>query len=331
MKRMNFMCTVCCMLGMLLLTAGCGNIVEPDRFTDVDDGVRSLSYLNQPDPYGPIIEGPIAEGDPDHPDRPSDLANYYTSVYKYDTAQGYNEGICLDPVSDVMWPGSLIDANTIHTGEYTPLSVARGPVTISISISNVPLSAVTIPEANLGAVRQGISTLVNQEVTGTVPSNVSFYKEEVHSEEHLKLAFGTYFHGWGHNFKSMFEFSNTNIRTKVLVKFVQVYYTIDVNLPVDLSDFLADSVTWKDLKNKIGSNTCPVYVATVTYGRMAMISIKSSYSAQDVKAAPQYAYDGIIAGGGVDLATHYQNVLNTSTIEARVSTAATPMPHLVWQ
>jgi hypothetical protein len=196
--------------------------------------------------------------------------------------------------------------------------VERGPVTISISIGGVPLSYVDIPEANLASVRQGISTLVNQEVTGTVPANVTFYKEEVHSEEHFKLAFGSYFHGWGHNVENMFEFSNWNIRTQVLVEFMQVYYTIDVNHPNDPSDFLADSVTWKELKNKIGSNTCPVYVASITYGRMAMFSIKSSYSASEVKAAAQYAYDGIIAGGGVDLATHYQNVLDASEIEARV-------------
>jgi hypothetical protein len=318
MKKLNFIMTACGILIMLLLTAGCGNIIQPDRFTSLDDGIRSLDYLEQPEPYGPIIEGPIPEGDPDHPDRPSDLEGYYNSVYKYDTAEGYNEGICLDPTSDLMWPGSLIDANTIHTGEYRPIAVERGPVTISISIAGVPLSYVEIPEANLASVRQGISTLVNQEVTGTVPANVTFFKKQVHSEEHLKLGLGAHFHGMGYKFKSMFEFSNDQIRTHVLVRFMQVYYTIDVNHPNEPSDFLAESVTWKELKDKIGSNACPVYVASVTYGRMAMISIKSSYSASEVEAAAKFAYDGIAAGGGAEWEIHCRNVLNESTIEARI-------------
>jgi len=317
MKKIYWISVLCCLLGLLLFTAGCGNIVEPDRFTNINDGVRSLSYLTQPDPHDAIIDGPIAAGDPEYPDRPPNLAGYNNTVYRYDVARGYNEGICLDPGSDVLWPGALIDANTVRAGDYRPIPVARGPLTLSITVAGVSLSALTIPEAGRDAVCQSISTLAGREATGTDPASVFFSAAQVYSEDQLRLSLGTYACGLNNDFKSMFEFSNDTIRTRVLVTYRQQYYTIDVNHPAKPGDFLADSVSWKEFRDKAGSNTCPVYVSQVTYGRMAVISIKSSYSASDVTEAARFAYDGI-ANGGAEWETHCHEVLDNSTIEARI-------------
>jgi thiol-activated cytolysin len=314
MKNVSIV-TIIGIMGILILIAGCDSIIDPDKVMDVDASIRSMGYIEQEAPHDPEV----SFVELDDPDRPPDIPGYYCTVYKHNVAMGFNSNICLDPTTDVIWPGSLIDGDTVRSGEYRPIAAERGPLTLSISISNMTGDVSrTIPEAKLSTVRQVIRDIVTQELLGSTVANVSFEIENVYSEDQLRIAVGAHFDGFGHKLDGMFNFNNQLIRTRTLVKFMQVYYTLDIDIPPDPAGFFAPGVSWDDIVYQLSGYTSPVYVSTITYGRMALFSVESSASSEEINMALQYAYNGFGVHAGTEIEVQCKDILNTSLIKALI-------------
>ena len=210
----------------------------------------------------------------------------YCKSEKVKLGAEFNESMLLDPSSNVIFPGSIIDGNSVVTGAYRQIVLNRAPLMISTSLpyfNGEPTCEVENP--TLSAVRATTKKLVyDSDITGATPATITFEKKEIFSKEQLNLAIGV-----GANVmdkvkvSSNFDFSETNTQTKVLIKFQQVYYTIDVDAPSTPADFFAKNVTAQDLKSAVGGgNVVPVYVSSVKYGRVAYFCIESSESAKDI-------------------------------------------------
>ncbi len=210
----------------------------------------------------------------------------YCKSEKIKLGAEFNESMLLDPSSNVIYPGSIIDGNSVVTGAYRQIVLNRAPLTIS---TNLPYfdgnPSCVVENPSLSTVRDATKKLVyDSDITGSTPATITFEKSEVFSEEQLNLAIGV-----GANVmdkvkvSSNFDFSEKNTNSKVLIKFQQVYYTIDVDAPSSPSGFFADDVTVQDLKDAVGGgNTVPVYVSSVKYGRVAYFCIESSESAKEI-------------------------------------------------
>jgi len=98
------------------------------------------------------------------------------------------------------------------------------------------------------------------------------------------------------------------------VKFMQVYYTLDIDIPEKPSNFFDSSVTWDDLKGQISQNLSPMYVSTITYGRMALFSFESTDNSTDVNAAVNAAFWNY----KLKISTEYEDILKRSTIKATI-------------
>lgn len=67
------------------------------------------------------------------------------------------------------------------------------------------------------------------------------------------------------------------------------------------------------------TNTSPVYVSSISYGRMALFSVQSSQSASKLKAALNAAFSVAKVGEvGVNVSVEHQNTLSDSTIQAYI-------------
>ncbi|MDT7829557.1 thiol-activated cytolysin family protein [Pricia sp. S334] len=234
----------------------------------------------------------------------------YTNYYK--AAPGFDEMLALDPTTDVIFPGAILKGETIPTGEYVPIVADRAPITLSASLTNISGSPVVqITDPKLSTVREGIKTqILDQEVTGATAAKVNFSISEVYSEEHLKLAIGVNYRSAVQKVSGSFDFSKSTYQHKFVLKYFQVYYTIDMDPPKNPSD-LFTSVP--DI-NSLGS-TSPVYVATVTYGRMVIYTIESNYSITEIDTAFKAALD---PGNEGSVDTEYENVISESKVEALV-------------
>lgn len=73
-------------------------------------------------------------------------------------------------------------------------------------------------------------------------------------------------------------------KNKFIFRFIQSYYTIDINKPNSAKGFFAPAVTSAELAQAMPSYSAPVYVAGVNYGRAVYVCVQSDYSFQEIKS-----------------------------------------------
>jgi thiol-activated cytolysin len=273
-----------------------------DEIEAFNTAVAQLSAFNQPQ------ESAVNQTEVSDPERDNEL-ECFTQTYK--GAPGFNELFTLDPTTDVIYPGALLLGESIPTGEYIGISAERAPITISTSLVNVGNSSIVIDNPNnLNEVRQGINDLLSQEVTGATPAAINLDISEVYSEEHLSVAVGANYKGVTKKVSANLDFSNSQYKNTFVLKFIQRYFTLDLNnpgsSPSDLFKTLPDV-------NRFGS-TNPVYVSSVTYGRMVLYTVETNSSITNVKAA----FDASVASTDGSIDTEYENILNSSKIQALI-------------
>lgn len=313
-------------LSMLLLVAGalllgaCDGIINPPDLQDVNATIRAMDYFQQELPLEePIrLTENIAPDDSAYPDRPPNITGYYNAVYMAKDAREHEDLISMNPSSSVLWLGEIFDGNTITTGQYLPISAARGPLSFSISGPYVNQPAITIPVATRSAVTTGISQIVTSGVIGNRMNNSELFQASIYSEEQFALAIGASFKSGFVDFKAGFDFSRTEVRSRVFMKFEQEYFTLTCDNPVSPIEFFAPGTTWNDLAGQITTNVSPVFVKSIKYGRIGIICVESSYTEEEVKAAFHAAYNAIVVSGSVDIDSTYQQIIDESHTYVRI-------------
>ena len=272
-----------------------------------DESVRSLGFLDQPEPLAEPKELEVVE-------EPAIEDGYECSVKSYEAAAEYNTMLLLDPASDVIYPGAVIIGESIGTGEYIPVIADRKPLSLSVSLQNIGGSPkATVDDPSLSNVRVAINEILSANVTGGTAAEVSFDIEEVHSQNQLSLALGANYKNAMADVSGSFDFNQEDYRSRVVVKFVQAYYTIDIDLPATPSDLFSEM---PDL-NALG-DVSPMYVSTITYGRMALFSAESSRSITELEASLRAAFSSGTQSGEINVSAEQRNVIENAKIEATI-------------
>jgi thiol-activated cytolysin len=281
------------------------NTTKVDDITNFNDHVVSLDYLIQPEQLEePVLTAAIDSSEP------SD--NYVCSIKRYKAAPGYSELFLMDPTTDVIYPGALLKGESIITGEYIPIIAKRKPLTISVSLQNISGSpSRNVEDPKLSTIRESINDILSSELTGATPARISFEIQEVHSAEQLKLAVQGNYKSSKVNISTGFNFNKQDVRSRFVVKFLQIYYTIDIDLPKQPSDLFEEM---PDL-GKLGSSS-PVYISTVTYGRMALFTVESNYSSNEMNAALNATFSSVVKSGSISIESQYSRMINNSTLKA---------------
>ncbi len=245
--------------------------------------------------------------------------DYSCSTQSVDEARQYDRVVAYASGSDVIWPGSLLKGDSIDTGQLTPIVFDRKPLIISASLESLTgTHSAQLDSPSLSSYRNAIGSILAGGVSGATPANLSSEIEQVRSEQQLNLALGakTSWAGLG-NVSGSFHFNDESIRSRFVVRYVQSYYTVDADSPRAPSDFFAGGVTVDELKQKMGAGDPPVYVASVTYGRMVVFTFESSYSFEEMGAALEFSFKGGAQAGGSVSATH-QEKITSSKISAYI-------------
>ncbi|QLG46400.1 thiol-activated cytolysin family protein [Costertonia aggregata] len=298
---------------LLLIPVGCSkedvsDITEPlsgKKAENFNALMASLPSFNQPEE---VSEPDILDEDPPARDDEEPSLECFTTYYKH--APGFNDMLALDPSTDVIFPGAILKGESIPTGEYIPIVADRAAITLSASLTNIngsPVVKVTDPK--LSTVREEVKSILDQEVTGATPARINFEISEVYTKEQLNLAIGANYRSAAAKVSASFNFTNSTYRYKYVLKYFQVYYTIDMDPPQNPSDLFTDT---PDL-NALGS-TSPVYVATVTYGRMIIYTIESNSTKTEIDAA----FSASFASGDGSIDAEYQKTIDESSVKALV-------------
>ncbi len=222
--------------------------------------------------------------------------------------------------SEAMWPGAIIRGDSIASGLFTQIVRPRAPATISVSLENIAGARSAVMEApSLSAFREALGGILSQDVTGSTPANIYSEIESVHSENQLAMALGASVSvtGLPAQLAASFDFADQEIKSRYLVKYIQSYYTVDIDQPRAPSDFFAPDVRADDLRDAVGQGNPPLYVSSVTFGRVILFTFESTYSATELGAALEFVYAGGADVSG-DVSVTYRDIVSRSKITAYI-------------
>lgn len=230
---------------------------------------------------------------------------------EYEQALQVEEQLLFSDDQEIFYPGALVKAKSVVDGSYLPITVPRKPLKISVSLIGANPS-VTVQKPTLSNVREAISSLLSERKFDTPPANLSYSSDEVHDEKHLKIALGANYNGTSTNVKASAGFTYDKQKTRFLVKIQQVFYTMDVDIPEQPSDFFSDEF---DYKNAFG-NEKPLYISSIKMGRVFILGIETSLTKVEAEAKINAAFLG--GKAGLEAETAFKDLAKSSTIRGRV-------------
>jgi Thiol-activated cytolysin len=202
-----------------------------------------------------------------------------------------SEFAVLDPNSDVLWPGSLIQGKDIASGVFSPVPVPRAPGTISLTIENgnpQPVSQL-LPHPSLSEAVDAQNAILSRYSGGT-PASLSYLSEAVSSVSQIEVEAGVNAGGVAWSAAANLNFDQASGKNHYLVKMTQKYFTMAFDPPEGAAAMLDPSVTAADLAPYTGPGNPLVYIASVSYGRVFYLLFESSDSATNLAAMVSAAF-----------------------------------------
>ena len=245
-------------------------------------------------------------------------ANEICTTTSYKSNEQFSELVLLDPTSDVIYVGSILDGQSVDDGSYTPIVLPRASMKISTNFENLSGSGTAVvDEPSLSSVREAIKSMVSDApIVGSTSAATSFEIKQVHSESEVDVAVGASVKFAGVKISNNFDFSSSAKSSHFLIKYVQTYYTVDMDLPASAADMFASSVTKKQLEVALGeSKKVPAYVSSVKYGRIAYFAVESDDDSSSFKDSLNACFKSF-AAGSTD--TSYKKVLSSCSISGTV-------------
>jgi hypothetical protein len=256
---------------------------------------------------------------------------YKCDIYEKNLVRTLQDIISVETNFGVIWPGALIQGNSLEGGELEPINVDRSQVTIQ---TNIPLneSYTVVEKPNSITIQQAISDF--QIAAGQMPEGseagaglMNFSIEEAASFNQAMLAMGIS-GGFTEPQSQVGLEASANVSVErsysehtVIAKFVQEMFTVRLadDLLAEPSDFFAPDVTLTDMqalveKGEMGSENIPLYIESVTYGRIMLFTMKSTNvsSAAELSAAVNVSMQDYVEGES-SLSAGQREILENST------------------
>ncbi len=227
-------------------------------------------------------------------------------------APGVEDFILLDQFQ-TMYPGLILGASTLSDGSFATITGDRAPLTLSTTLQGVEYTNIEAASGNRSDVTQAITDLISQEITGQQPADSHKEIETVYSSEQLMAAVGGKVGGpWG-AVSAGFNWNSNTEKSRTLVKYTQVYYSVIVDEPEEPQDF------WNKCPDAFVFNgDVPVYVSAVKYGRMALFMIESDLSADSLNIYLNATFNGAVNSGEITAEHQANRILQTSKVEVIV-------------
>lgn len=263
---------------------------------------------------------------------PGDDANeeYDCPVYERNLVRALNNFVSVGTNFGLVWPGAMLEGTSLETGELKLINTKRAPVTLVTNIALEEVSTTIVP--NSVTAQQAIADFMI--AAGQMPEgsqagagSMLFQVEEASTFQQSMLAMGVSAgftdpqSGVGLDGSlSVSETRNSKTHT-VVAKYVQEMFTVRV--ADDLIDapagFFADDFAASDLEKlkntgAMGPDNIPLYIESVTYGRILIFSMQSkSVASSGELAAALEASMANYANGGGELSEKHESIFSTAT------------------
>lgn len=215
----------------------------------------------------------------------------------------------LNPVkTNIIYPGSVIDGNSIASGGFTKIQKAQKPIVIwteNLNFPNPAKAIVTVDNPTAPYVNSTISQ-ITQMHTGVQAANVIFRMQEIKSKEEVSLALGGHYSDLLNEVNALFTFDQSTTTHTFLLEYTQVYFTAFADVPADPANFFAEATP------SIPENW--MYISDVTYGRRGVLAIRVKEKTEKTGVSTSYDYNGLVTSGGADLSSSLSSLNNEVSV-----------------
>jgi thiol-activated cytolysin len=227
--------------------------------------------------------------------------------------------------ADVLWPGSILQGRSLVSNQLAPVSLDHGPQTIVVT-AFVPGNRTTtvgaeLDKPTLQSVTDRVNSLVFDNPGEHQPASMAFSSAVFFNERHGAQAISASFSSLAADMSAYLSTRDYARRSHVVVKFVQQYYTVAVPPPASPSRFFSRRVKLADVQAQSSQTAGPnpiVFVNTVTYGRAAYLFLSSTESSEELKAAVDATFSGLVASGSLSGSMAQQRVVREAEAQTFV-------------
>ena len=263
-----------------------------------------------------------ATGDEATLDTILDGVTYTCTTTPYTLTANPNEIVTLNPDSNILWPGALLQGKGYKDGigSLRELPVRqRAPLALSIDILTNDNTR-TVENPSLSSVQQNVGALIQtaEESGVSTGSDISFTKTSTHSVEQAALELGLSTKFLGTQIKSKLNYDKSVDENTVTAYFVQKMFTVSMDIPQSPGAVFSDKFTQAALDEQIrlgniGPDNIPTYVANVQYGRVLMFNFTSKASKSEIEATLNVMNKGFDTS--LDLSAEQKKILNEAKIQ----------------
>lgn len=249
---------------------------------------------------------------------------YTCTTTPYSIEQTPEELVTLDPDSNILYVGSLLQGKGYvqGIGSFAELPIRqRAPIELSIDLLSGN-NKVTVENPTVQTIDSAIGELIERATNSGLRSGgaINYNKTTSSSLDEASIELGLSAKYMGASVKNKFNFSRSVDKNTVMVHFVQKMFTVRMVQPQTPGDLFSRELTPEILGSqmslgRIGADNIPVYVDSITYGRVMTFSFTSSASEQDIANALDAAYYNKAGNGGEgNLDIKFRQVLQEAEI-----------------
>lgn len=237
--------------------------------------------------------------------------NCITTTYDALAAGGGSSGFPLfNPNASVIYPGSLIQGNSLRQATPNVIAVGRAGGTISYDLNNANLASFfEVTEVRKSSIQNAMNQIIAN-APSDLPSNFTFDYSQVQSEQALALKLGIDFENAFVDVSSNFSFSSGSSLNRILVELKQSFYTMSFDIPTSDAGFFAPDVRPEDLAQFVGPGNPAAFISDVTYGRIYYMLIESTSSYSEMESAVSASFSGVVSSANVDIEAAHMSQLS---------------------
>ncbi len=320
---------------IIFLYSGCTkNTVAPEDTANngasISDYIQKLNYdpetmLNFQNTGGQSSSNEVVTADTANSTSSSGDQMVSCISTTYNLKENFEDIAILRPTSGVIWPGALVKGNqSMLDGLPEPITLPRAPVTFKIDLPGIGENGVkTVENPTNSNIQSAIDNALewwnaNAYQDGYVnPASSSYKVQTAYSSKQIALQVGLNAEWASGDVSAQFNYQSSEEKTVIMAVYKQAFYTITMDSPVSSDAVFNKDVSLGQVKNVMDNSAPPAYIQSVTYGRIIMFRMETSYKAShyEIESAFKYA-----AGVSVDgsLEAEYKNILKNSSVEVIV-------------
>ncbi len=257
-----------------------------DNSAAINQFVRALAFFPEPPPPNRVLLGTRGSAPWD-----SDSTQYECIEKEYDLNNNALEILAFSAsLVNVAWPGALVQGRTVESGRPAIIVPEHRPaLTLTIDLAAAPEPSILVEDPKYSTAHSAITKLLERNSVGR--SNVRAHLDSTnaysHSQALIEVEISPAWLG-----QAEFHYDEEITTRSILVKYTQAYYTIACDQPSTPAAFFDPQTDPAALNQYMSDGNPPMYISSVTYGRLLLFSMTSRSSHSEMRAALEAKFAG---------------------------------------